>query len=174
MLLGAVSFAQALPVSPRRYLEIAASDASAHVLWSQPLGVLEAGETRAAFTALALMDPMHPGQQLRGVRVDLSTAEWKGVAYIQESDVPVMKKAADWLAKCAKEYPKETAPFLAQGPSSDPAPSLFLSYQRVENRPTSYLRYRASPGWRSLQLTGVPPSDVAAIFARAAKALRAH
>jgi hypothetical protein len=48
--------------------------------------------------------------------------DWKGVAYVQESDVPIMKKAADWLAKGAKEYPKETAPFIILGPGSDPVP----------------------------------------------------
>jgi hypothetical protein len=97
--------------------------------------------------------------------------DWKGVAYVQESDVPIMKKAADWLAKGAKEYPKETAPFIILGPGSDPVPPLFLSYQRVENKATLYLGGR---GLRRLQFTGVPPSGLAAIFARAVKALRAH
>jgi hypothetical protein len=174
ILFAVISLAQGLPVSPRHYLEIAASDVSAHMLWSQSLGVLESGETHAAFTALAVMDPMHPSQQLRGVRVDLSMADWKGVAYVQESEVPVMKGAADRLAKDAKEYPKETALFTAQSPTSDPMPPLFLWYQRSENKPTVYVRYLGGLEVRSLQFPGVPPSEVAAILARAVKALRAH
>jgi len=172
ILLAGVSFAQAIAeVSPRRYLETAASDVSAHVVWSQPVGLLESGETRAAFAALAVMDPMHEGQQLRGVRVDLSTPGWKGVAYVQEGDLPVMKKLADFLAKYAKKYPQETAPLYALGPHSDPTPAFFLTYQRKGNSPNLYL---GLPGSRLLEFTGVPPSELSEIFARAAKTLRAQ
>jgi len=172
ILVAGVSFAQVIAeVSPRRYLETAASDASAHVVWSQPLGLLESGETRAAFTALAVTDPMQEGQQLRGVRMDLSSADWKGVAYVQEDDVPMMRKLADLMAKVAKKDPKQTAPLYVLGPHSDPKPAFFLTYQRKRNNPTLYL---SVPGSRSLEFTGVAPSDLAVIFARAAKALRAQ
>ncbi|MGO9232463.1 MAG: hypothetical protein ACLQKA_24965 [Bryobacteraceae bacterium] len=168
ILFAGVPFAQ---VSPRRYLETAASDVSAHVVWTQPVGLLESGETRAVFTALSVMDPMHAGEQLRGVRVDLSMPGWNGVAYVQESDVSVMKKLADLLAKYAKKYPNETAPFSALNSHSDPTPAFFLSYQRKGNNPTLYL---GLPRSHSLEFTGVPPSDLAAIFASAAKTLRAQ
>jgi hypothetical protein len=172
ILFAGASAAQLSPgVPPRSYLEIAASAVSAHVAWSQSLGMLESGDVRAAFTALAVINPMRAGQELRGVRVDLSIPDWNGVAYVQESDVPAMKKYADTLVKFAKEYPKATASFQTAGPMMDPVPPLFFSRQGSGSISTLYI---GGPGLRSLPFTAVSPSDLAAIFARAIKTLKAH
>jgi hypothetical protein len=172
ILLAGVSFAQVIyAVSPRRYLEIAASDVSANVIWSQALGVVQDGETRAAFTALAVTDPMHAGKQLRGVRVDLATPDWKGVVNVKEVEIPVLKKHADWLAKVAKDYPKSTDTFSNRGEGDDPAPPLYFEYRGAGKDAILYL---GGPGLHSLQFAGVPPSEIAVIFARAVKALKAH
>ena len=170
--IAGVSLPQTIPgMSPRRYLETAASDVSAQVVWSHQLGILENAEARAVFTALAVMDPSHVGHQILGVRVDLSKPDWKHVVYVPESDIPMLKKHADWLAKDAKEYPKETALFMAGGLASDPVPPLFLGYRRLEHRPTLYLD---GPGLPQFRFAGVPPSRLATIFAGAVRALKAH
>jgi hypothetical protein len=99
------------------------------VIRSQALGLLENGETRAAFTALSVTDPMHVGKQLRGVRVDLATRDWKGVLNVKEIEIPVLNKHADWLAKAAKHDPKSRDFFSDCGERDDPAPPLYFEYR---------------------------------------------
>jgi len=141
------------------------------VIWSQALGLLENGETRAAFTALAVTDPMHVGKQVRGVRVDLSTPDWKGVLNVKEVEIAVLKKHADWLVKAAKHYPKSTDLFSDRGERDDPTAPLYFEYRGPRKDAILYL---GGPGLHSLQFTSVPPSEIAAIFARAIKVLKAH
>lgn len=172
ILLTGVSFAQLVPeVSPRRYLETAASDVSAQVVWSEPLGILESREARAAFTALAMTDPMHGGHRLRELRVDLATADWKGVVYVKELEIALLKKHADWLAKMANDYPKSTDLFSDRGEHDDPAPPLYVEYRGAGSDAILYL---GGPGLRTLQFTGVAPTEIAAILVRGVKALKAH
>jgi hypothetical protein len=171
LLSSAVSFTQVSSSLPPRPFAAAASEVSAQVVWFEAIGRLENGETSAAFTALAVMDPEHLGHQLRGLRVDLAMPDWKGVVYVEESAIGNLKKHADWLAKMAKLYPKETGPFSDRGEFDDPAPPLYFEYRGAGREGIVYL---GGPGLRMFQFTGSPPSDLAAIFARAVKALRAH
>jgi len=141
------------------------------IIWSQVLGQLENGETRATFTALAVTDPVHAGKQLREVRADLVTSDWKSVVNVGEVEIPVLKKHADWLAKVAKDYPKSTDAFSDRGERDDPTPPLYFEYRGAGKDAILYL---GGPGLRTLQFTGAPPSEIAAIFARAMKVLQVH
>jgi len=138
---------------------------------SQALGLLENGQTRATFTALVTTNPMHAGRQLREVRVDLATPAWKGVVNVKEAEIPVLKKHAEWLAKAAKHYPKSTDFFSSRGERDDPAPPLYFEYRGLGKDAILYL---GGAGLHSLQFAGVPPSEIAAIFARAMKVLKLH
>jgi hypothetical protein len=174
LLFAGVSLAQVSSgsLSARRALEAAASAASAHVVWSKPVGRLQSGETRAVFSAFSVTDPTRSGRQLRGIRVDLVLPDWSGVAYVEEAEVADLKKCADWLAKMAKTYPDVTDTFsIGGGQAEDPTRPFRLSYTRAGNNPTLYLAYLGSSQVRSLQLRGVPPSELAAIFASTVKAL---
>jgi hypothetical protein len=75
------------------------------------------------------------------------------------------------LAKLAKSYPKSTDFFSDRGERDDPAPPLYFEYCGLGKDAILYL---GGPGLHSLQFTGVPPSEIAAIFARAMKVPKAH
>jgi hypothetical protein len=116
---------------------------------------------------------MRSGRQLRGIRLDLASPGWSGIVYVEEAGIADLKKCADWLARMARTYPDVTDTFSIGGnPSEDPPRPFRFSYHRTGNNPTLDLAYLGGQEVRSLQFTGVPPSDFAAIFARTVKALR--
>ena len=156
-------------LAPRRALEAASSRAGG-VLRSEPVGRLQSGETRADFTAFAVSDPVHVGHELRGVRVELASPEYSGVVYIEGAEIAAVKARADWLARMARDYPNETAPFAIGGARDDPACPLAFTYQRIGS--SVILRLRGLELIHDFELGGVAPSELVAILARAAKALK--
>ncbi|HLK61911.1 MAG TPA: hypothetical protein VKU19_00630 [Bryobacteraceae bacterium] len=173
LLFAAVSLAQTCSSLPsRRALQAAASAAAAHIFWSESVGLLESGDTHAAFAAFSVTDPAQLDRQLRGVRVDLAIPHWNGVVYVDESEVEALKKRADWLAKMAKMYPHVTDTFAIGGAADDPVCPFYFSYNRTESYPILHVRGPELP--QRLQFTNAAPSELSAIFARAAKALNRH
>jgi hypothetical protein len=170
-LFAGVSLAQLSPsLTQRRALEAAASSPTALVVWSEPVGRLENGETRAAFNAFSVVDPMRPGHQVRGLRVDLAIPNWSGIVYVEEGEIVDLKKCADWLARMARTYPEVQDTFSVGGRATEDPPLAFrFSYRLMGTKPVLSL---AGPELRLMEFTGVPSSDLAAIFAGAVRALR--
>src|SRR6266700_2144638 len=92
LLFAGISVAQTCsPLASRRALEAAASPTTAKVLWSEPVGRLESGETHALFTAFSVADPIQLGHQLRGVRVNLASPDYHGVVYVEGAEIAALK-----------------------------------------------------------------------------------
>jgi len=169
-LFAAVSLAQTTDLPQRRLLETAASRSGAQIIWSMPAGSLEGGGLHAGFTVLAVVDSANPGQQVRGIRVDLAQKDWKGVVYIDEDDVPVLKKGAVSLARWQADYAKApaTPTFSTHAPEDDQVRPLYFGYRRTGDDATLYL---GGAGVPSFLFKGPMPTDLAAIFARATQEL---
>lgn len=92
--------AQRDAASPQRpsSFETVARGAEARIFWSQEIGRLEVGDSRAVFTALAVEDPAQRDRRIRGVRIDFSVPGWKSAVYIDEATLRPLKKISDQLS----------------------------------------------------------------------------
>ena len=71
-------------------LHSAAENPAAKVLWSETIGQLESGNGSAGFTALAISDPQHAGEQIRGVRIALMLHGTQSSVYIDAREFALL------------------------------------------------------------------------------------
>jgi hypothetical protein len=57
------------------------------VLWSETAGRLDSPDGNAVFTALAIADPQHAGEQIRGVRIALTSRGTKSSVHVDAREI---------------------------------------------------------------------------------------
>jgi hypothetical protein len=117
-----------------------------------------------------VVDSANPGQQVRGIGVDLAQKDWKGVVYIDEDDVPVRKKGADSLARWQVDFAKApaTSAFSTHAPEDNQVRPLYFGYRRTGDDATLSVFGAGVPAFL---FKGPLPTELAAIFARATQEL---
>src|SRR5262245_41052954 len=78
-------------------LEPLARQPEARVTWSKEVGHLESRESHAVFTTLVVEDVGQPARRMRGVRIDLSCADWKSSFHVDEGLLQPLKTIFDNL-----------------------------------------------------------------------------
>jgi hypothetical protein len=79
-------------------LEAFAQLPATSVAWSHEVALIESSEARAVVTALILEDTAQPPDRMRGVRIDLLSADSKDEVYLGEETLGVYKNALDEIA----------------------------------------------------------------------------
>lgn len=152
-------------------LQSAAESPAAKALWSETVGRLDSPDGSAVFTALAIADPKHAGEQIRGVRIALTSHGTRSSVYVDAREFAVLSSHVNlWGTGWAR------MPLTFHGTYSTNCPDeesqrlpLFLDY--IGSDAVTVLAVR---GHDSLSFTGLTPPDVAAIFTRASLRLKAQ
>jgi hypothetical protein len=79
-------------------LEAFAELPATRVAWSHEVARIESSEAHAVVTALILEDTAQPPDRMRGVRIDLLSADSKDEVYLDEETLSVYKNALDEIA----------------------------------------------------------------------------
>jgi hypothetical protein len=87
------------------YLEALALPPEARVAWSEEVGHLGSRESHAVFTTLVVEDATQQGRRMRGVRIDLSSPDWKSRFYVDEGLLHPLKTIFDELTLSIERHP---------------------------------------------------------------------
>jgi hypothetical protein len=149
-------------------LQSAAENPAAKVLWSETAGRLDSPDGSAVFTALAIADPQHAGEQIRGVRIALTSHGKENSVYADAREFAALSSHVNlWGTGWAHMGPAYRGVYSTNCPDEESQRlPLFLDYRT----PVTVLSVR---GYESLSFTGLTPPDVAAIFTRASLRLKA-
>jgi hypothetical protein len=80
------------------------------VAWSHEVARIESSEAHAVVTALILEDTAQPPDRMRGVRIDLLSADSKDEVYLDEETLSVYKNALDEIAmEATRQWNEGTA-----------------------------------------------------------------
>ncbi len=150
-------------------LQSAADSPAANVLWSETAGRLDSPGGSAVFTALAMADPKHAGEQIRGVRIALTSHGTQSSVYVDAREFALLSSHVNlWGTGWARMPFNGTYSTNCPDEESQRLP-LFLDYDG--SAAVTVLTVR---GHDSLSFTGLTPPDVAAIFTRASLRLKAQ
>jgi hypothetical protein len=90
-------------------LEAFARLPATHVDWSREVGRIDSTEARAIITALILADTAQPSDQMRGIRIDLSSRDSQDDVYLGEETLNAYKNALDEISTyAAREHSQGT------------------------------------------------------------------
>ena len=150
-------------------LQSAAESPAAKVLWWERAGRLDSPDGSAVFTTLAIADPKHAGEQIRGVRIALTSHGTQSSVYVDAREFALLSSHVNlWATGWAR------LPLAFNGTYSTNCPDeesqrlpLFLDWSDA-------VTVLAVRGHDNLTFTGLTPPDVAAIFNRASRRLKAQ
>lgn len=105
-LLATVGLAQTEPQagSQPSPMEAFARQPGAHVAWASEIGRMEYDGTRAVIVALVVEDAAQRAHRMRGVRIDLSSAQANDRIYLDEEATRRTKSALEEIADAVKTH----------------------------------------------------------------------